>query len=109
MIGASPRRDYLLMRMVLGILVGTYSTWFGLVHQKRGGTLRRLRIKRVCRSWYYFNPPQASSLSFTVYLPNNITWELNNSSHVDLCHILLRRRGNSIGTDDRQRTDDDVR
>ena len=50
--------------MVLGILVGTYSTWFGLVHQKRGGTLRRLRIKRVCRSWYYFNPPQASSLSY---------------------------------------------
>ena len=63
-IGASPHRDYELTRMVLGILVGTYSTWFGLVHQKRGGTLRGLRIKRVCRSWYYFNPPQASSLSY---------------------------------------------
>jgi hypothetical protein len=40
------------------ILVGTYLTQFRLVHQKGGGTLRGLRIKRVCR--WYFNPPQAS-------------------------------------------------
>jgi hypothetical protein len=53
-IGALPRRDFVLMRMVL-YYFSTYSTRFGLVHQKRGGTLRGLRIKKM-----YFNPPQAS-------------------------------------------------
>ena len=44
-IGASPRRD----EDGTILVCSTYSTYFGLIHQKRGGTLRGLRIKRVCR------------------------------------------------------------
>jgi hypothetical protein len=43
-IGASPGRDYVLTRMVLQIIL--YSIWYGMIHQKRGGMLRGLRIKR---------------------------------------------------------------
>ena len=43
-IGASPGRDYVLTRKVLQIIL--YSTWYRMIHQKRGGTLRGLRIKR---------------------------------------------------------------
>jgi hypothetical protein len=43
-IGASPGRDYVLMRMVIQII--QYSTRYGMIHQKRGGTLCRLWIKR---------------------------------------------------------------
>ncbi len=43
-IGASPDCDYVLTRMVLQIIL--YSTRYGMIHQKRGGTLRGLWIKR---------------------------------------------------------------
>ncbi len=43
-IGALPGPDYVLTRMVLQIIL--YSTRYGMIHQKRGGTLRGLRIKR---------------------------------------------------------------
>ncbi len=43
-IGASPGRDYVLTRMVIQII--QYSTQYRMIHQKRGGTLHGLRIKR---------------------------------------------------------------
>ena len=57
-IGASPGRDYVLMRMVLQIIY--YSTQYGMVHQKRGRTLRGLQIKTEREECKFFNPPQAS-------------------------------------------------
>jgi len=46
-IGASPGRDYVLKWMVLDTnnLV-LFSTQYGMVHQKRGGTLHGLRVKK---------------------------------------------------------------
>jgi hypothetical protein len=45
-IGASPRRDYVLTRMILLRIEFSTLLWYGMIHRKRGGTLRGLRMKR---------------------------------------------------------------
>ena len=86
-IGASPRHDYVLTRMILLFYYILYTVWIGT--SKKGGNAPRATDKKSMVFW----SSAVIVWRYLQYLPNNLTWELNNSSHVDLCIFILNTEG----------------
>ena len=86
-IGASPRHDYVLTRMILLLYYILYTVWIGT--SKKGGNAPRATDKKSMVFW----SSAVIVWRYLQYLPNNLTWELNNSSHVDLCIFILNTEG----------------